>query len=138
MTDKKRPDISPEEERMQRALGTLPRFEVQIERTITKSSFARVYVTAGNEETAKIRAIEFASREAEASEQDVSDNVKDDTGNPISWADNQKGDVSKPTAIGIREITASDYLTHRFEKTPDPDADEDEGKLDASTLGTPM
>jgi len=112
----KRPSMSEEEENIQRALGTLPRFEVMVERTITKASFARVYVTAGNEEMAKKRALEFATQDSNADLEESESDVKivDDTENPIAWADNQKGDTSDPTATGVREIKDDDYMAHRF------------------------
>lgn len=137
MAKKKRPTMSKEEEEIQRALGTLPKFEVQVERTITKTSFARVYVTAGDEETAKKRALELSSHQSETNEQSVGDNIIDDTGSPIAWADNQQGDISKPIVIETRELAKDDYMIHRFDSKTKPPG-EDEGKLDPFTLGTPM
>jgi len=120
----KKPLMSKEEENIQRALGTLNRFEVSVERKKATSSFARVYVTAADEETAKRRALELIKEES-----------NDDTGQPVSWADNQEGKTGKPSIDAVRFIPEDDYMAHRFNKDFKGDEDED---VDPAIFGTVM
>jgi len=111
----KEPQIT--EEEMQRALGTLPKYEVSVECKKVVMSFAKVYVTAENEEAAKVRAAAL-----------IKSGDQDDTSQPISWADNQDSITGKPKVDNVRFIAEDDYMAHRFTDKTDPDADDlDEG-----------
>ncbi len=120
MSDQK---MSPEEETVQRALGTLDKFEVQVKRRTTRESFARVLVTAGGKKEAEERALQMIKKEEE-----------DDTGQKISWSDNQAGESRKPTVDDVRKLEEDDYLIHRFDRKK---GDEEE-KIDGAILGKIM
>lgn len=115
--------MSPEEEAVQRALGTLPKFEVQVTREITRASFARVLVVAADPDDAEARALQI-----------IKDEGEDDTGQRVAWADNQEGDAKPPTAEDVRQLGEDDYLIHRFDK----ENVVEEEKIDPSVLGKIM
>ena len=119
--------MSEEEETVQRALGTLPKFEVAVQREITRKTFARVLVSAPTKAAAKERAIKI-----------VSSGKTDDTEQPVSWADNEEGTSDSPTIDKVTELGEDHYLIHRFTKKrtkEEGDDDEDEGKIDINSLG---
>ncbi len=108
------PQLSKEEETMQRLLGTLPKFQVNVERTVELNSYARVFVTAGCEVEAKKRALEIIDQ----------DEPIDDTKQPVDWTDNSNGNITPPSITDIESIAADDYRACRSEKDykepPDP------------------
>lgn len=117
--------ISKEEEVIQKALGTLPKFEVKVSRTISHESFARVYVTAASQKAAKERALQI-----------IKCGVDDDTSQPVAWAVNATGTTSPTIISSVRNIPKDDYMIYRFRNKKE-DAEKEE-KIDPSSLGLPI
>ena len=96
--------IDEKEEIVQRALGTLDKFQVTVTRKISVMEEANVFVTAADGESAERRAKEL-----------VKEGSKDDTNSKISWAAiDAEGKVSNVKSKSTRQLEPDDYMIHRF------------------------
>lgn len=109
MTAKKAiPTISKKEEKIQRILGTLPKFMVDVSAERKRLTFCKVYVFAATETEAKLRALEILN----------TDTPIDDTETLISWATNDDETVTNKKTITATPINDDNYRAYRFKKAP--------------------
>jgi len=99
--------MSKKEEEVQRLIGTLPKYVVNVQKDIIIKSFANIYVTASDEDAAKKRARILIN----STEKNI-----DDTFQPIAWAINQTGKDSTTVITGVHELKETDAQWQRFNK----------------------